>query len=238
MAVCRFTSPTPLIRRIASDFVASRLIVFDCDGTLVDSQAAICRSMDEAFAAAGLRAPDRNAVRRIVGLSLPQALLELAPHASHDQHRHALEAYKASFRSARHEGCLDEPLYPGIEALLRRAQASGRLLGVATGKSDRGLDACLTRHGVHDLFVTLQTADRHPSKPHPAMLEAALFEADASPHEAVMVGDTVFDVAMARAAGVRAVGVAWGYHEPAELLEAGACGVAGSAEELEHLIDG
>lgn len=215
-----------------------RLVVFDCDGTLVDSQAAICASMDQAFAAAGLPLPDRNAVRRIVGLSLPQALARLAPDASEDSRAHALAAYKASFRSARSEGTLDEPLYPGIAALLHRLHTGGARLGVATGKSDRGLAACLARHSVRELFATFQTADRHPSKPHPAMLEAALFEAEVGAHEAVMVGDTVFDVAMARAAGVRAIGVAWGYHEPAELLEAGACGVAESTEELEILIDG
>ena len=222
----------------ASSRVAKRLIVFDCDGTLVDGQAAICASMDDAFAAAGLPLPDRNEVRRIVGLSLPQALARLAPDADPELRAHALEAYKASFRTARSDGTLEEPLYPGIEPLLRRLHAGGARLGVATGKSDRGLDACLTRHGVRELFVTLQTADRHPSKPHPAMLEAALFEAGVGVHEAVMIGDTVFDIAMARAAGVRAIGVAWGYHDPAELIEAGACGVAQSAEELEHLIDG
>lgn len=214
----------------------TRLVVFDCDGTLVDSQAAIVRSMDIAFATAGLPAPDRAAVRRIVGLSLPQALLELAPKASADQHRHALEAYKASFRAARSEGTLEQPLYPGIAALLQRLHDAGRTLGVATGMSDRGLVACLARHGVSGLFRTLQTADRHPSKPHPAMLEAALFEAGAAPGEAVMVGDTTYDIAMAQAAGVRAVGVAWGYHEPDELLAAGASGIAESAAELETLI--
>lgn len=214
-----------------------RLVVFDCDGTLVDSQAAICRAMECAFTAAGLPEPSRAAVRRIVGLSLPQALQELAPGASAAQHAHALEAYKASFRAARSEGRLEQPLYPGIEALLRRLHAGGRALGVATGMSDRGLEACLARHGVRGLFTTLQTADRHPSKPHPAMLEAALFEAGAAPGEAVLVGDTVYDIAMARAAGVRAVGVAWGYHEPAELIEAGAIGVAESAGMLEELID-
>lgn len=216
----------------------TRLVVFDCDGTLVDSQAAICRSMEAAFAAAGLPAPDRHDVRRIVGLSLPQALLELAPAAQEDQRRHALEAYKASFRAARSQGTLEQPLYPGIEPLLRRLHQRGLSLGVATGMSDRGLDACLARHGVRELFITLQTADRHPSKPHPAMLETALFEADTRPGDAVLVGDTVYDVTMARAAGVRAIGVAWGYHEPAELLAAGAVGVAGSAEDLEELIDG
>jgi phosphoglycolate phosphatase len=216
----------------------TRLVVFDCDGTLVDGQSPICDSMEAAFAAAGLPPPDRNAVRRIVGLSLPQALRALAPGASEKQRDHALEAYKAHFRAARSEGTLDQPLYPGVAALLHRLHAAGRLLGVATGMSDRGLEACLARHGVRALFATLQTADRHPSKPHPAMLEAALFEAGCAPRDAVMVGDTVFDVAMARAAGVRAVGVAWGYHEGAELVEAGAAGVAQSIAELEILIDG
>ena len=216
----------------------TKLIVFDCDGTLVDSQAAICRSMDVAFAAAGLPAPDRNAVRRIVGLSLPQALRELAPEATTEQHQHAVEAYKANFRASRTEGTLEQPFYDGMADLLRRLHAAGYVLGVATGMSDRGLTACLTRHDIRDHFTTLQTADRHPSKPHPAMLEAALYETGVSPNEAVMIGDTVFDVAMARAAGVRAVGVAWGYHDPAELIEAGAVGVAASAEELERLIDG
>lgn len=218
--------------------MARRLVVFDCDGTLVDSQAAIVRSMEQAFAATGLTPPDRNAVRRIVGLSLPQALLRLAPDAPDERRAVALEAYKTSFRSARLDGSLEEPLYAGIEGLLRRLHRRGTALGIATGKSDRGLQACLTRHGVHDLFITLQTADRHPSKPHPAMLEAALFEASASPADAIMVGDTIFDIAMARAAGVRAIGVAWGYHEPDELLEAGAVGVAESSVELERLIDG
>lgn len=216
----------------------TRLVVFDCDGTLVDSQAAIVRSMEAAFAAARLPSPDRTAVRRIVGLSLPQALLELAPDASDQQHRLALETYKADFRAARSEGRLEQPLYPGMAALIERLHEAGRTLGVATGMSDRGLLACLTRHGVSARFATLQTADRHPSKPHPAMLEAALFEAGAAPGEAVMVGDTVYDMAMAHAAGVRAIAVAWGYHEAEELLASGAIGVARSAEELEELIDG
>jgi len=217
---------------------APRLVVFDCDGTLVDSQAAIVTSMALAFAAAELPQPDPNAVRRIVGLSLPQALLRLAPGASEAARERALDTYKASFRQARIDGALEEPLYPGIEGVLRRLHGKGRALGVATGKSDRGLAACLARHGVGELFTTLQTADRHPSKPHPAMLQAALFEADAAPAAAVMIGVTVFDIAMAKDAGVRGMGVAWGYHEPAELMDAGAIGVATSTEELEDLIDG
>lgn len=216
----------------------SRLVVFDCDGTLVDGQAAICDTMDEAFAAAKLGAPDRNEVRRMVGLSLPQALRILAPDASEDAHAIALEAYKAGYRERRVTGILEEPLYDGMAALIERLDAAGWMLGVATGKSDRGLHACLDMHGIKHRFVTLQTADRHPSKPHPAMLEEALAEAGVAAADAVMVGDTSFDMDMARAAGVRAIGVAWGYHEPRELMEAGAIGVAETMEQLEELIGG
>ncbi|MBX7492271.1 HAD-IA family hydrolase [Qipengyuania sp. 1NDW9] len=216
----------------------SRLVIFDCDGTLVDGQAAICDTMDEAFAAAGLAPPDRNEVRRMVGLSLPHALRILAPDASEDEHAAALEAYKAGYRSRRETGILEEPLYEGMKALIERLDAAGWLLGVATGKSDRGLHACLETHGIKHRFVTLQTADRHPSKPHPAMLEEALAEAGVGAADAVMVGDTTFDIDMAIAARVRAIGVAWGYHEPGELLAAGAQGVAETMEQLEEMIGG
>lgn len=215
-----------------------KLAVFDCDGTLVDGQAAVCYAMEAAFAHAGLPAPDRGAVRRIVGLSLPQAVRALAPDAGPERQMAAVEAYKAAFRTARDAGALEEPLYDGLADLLERLRASGWQLGVATGKSDRGLAACLAGHGIEHLFCSLQTADRHASKPDPAMLEAALAEAGAQPHEAVMIGDTSFDMAMARAAGVRAIGVAWGYHGDDELLAAGAEAVARSMEELEGLLDG
>lgn len=202
-----------------------RLAVFDCDGTLVDGQADVCWAMERAFTRAGLPAPDNHAVRRIVGLSLPAAVRALAPALSDEQNRAVTEFYRSSFRARREEGLLDEPLYDGIADLLRSLHAGGWQLAVATGKSDRGLAACLATHGIADLFVSLQTADRHPSKPHPAMLEAALFEAGAERHEAVMIGDTSFDMLMARSAGVRGVGVSWGYHAPAELRASGAASV-------------
>lgn len=213
-----------------------RLAVFDCDGTLVDGQAAVCEAMDIAFAQAGIPPPDRNEVRRIVGLSLPQAVRSLAPDASAQAQAAAVEAYKTAFRASRMEGRLDEPLYEGILELLAALAAADWTLGVATGKSDRGLSACLKAHGVLERFATLQTADRHPSKPHPAMLEAALFEAGARPRDAVMIGDTTFDMAMARAAGVRAFGVGWGYHRPEELLEAGAVAVAEDPRQLGEML--
>ena len=214
-----------------------RLAVFDCDGTLVDGQADVMWAMERAFDLARQPAPDPFAVRRLVGLSLPIAIRRLAPDLGQDEHRAITEFYKTSFRTRREEGLLHEPLYDGIAALLVQLHESGWQLAVATGKSDRGLAACLAGHGIADLFVSLQTADRHPSKPHPAMLEAALFEAGVAPGDAVMIGDTTFDMEMARAAQVRAIGVAWGYHAPEELHEAGAAcvmeSVAALAEELE-----
>ncbi|WP_369025850.1 HAD-IA family hydrolase [Qipengyuania sp. RANM35] len=216
----------------------TRLVVFDCDGTLVDGQAAICDTMEQAFAMAGLPTPDRHAVRRMVGLSLPYALRELAPHASDEERARVVEAYKDGYRSLRVSGALQEPLYDGIGELVARLDAAGWLLGVATGKSDRGLNACLESHGIRQLFVTLQTADRHPSKPHPSMLETALAEAGVEPQDAIMIGDTSFDMEMAVAAGVRAIGVSWGYHEADELMATGASCVADTIEQLEALILG
>ena len=209
-----------------------RLAVFDCDGTLVDGQADVCWAMERAFARAGLAAPDNQAVRRIVGLSLPAAVRSLAPGLSEDQNRAVTDYYRSSFRARREEGLLDEPLYDGIADLLRNLHGAGWNLAVATGKSDRGLAACLATHGIADLFVSLQTADRHPSKPHPAMLEAALFEAGALPGQAVMIGDTSFDMLMARSIGVAAIGVDWGYHDAAELRTSGAARVVETAATL------
>jgi phosphoglycolate phosphatase len=216
----------------------TRLAVFDCDGTLVDGQAAVCGAMAAAFAQCGVTAPPSHQVRRIVGLSLPVAMRRLAPDAQPDAHDQLVTAYKQAFFRARTEGRVAEPLYDGIRALLGDLHSGGWQLGVATGKSDRGLAGCLTGHAIADLFVTLQTADRHPSKPHPAMLEAAMAEAGAAPGQTAMIGDTTYDIEMALAAGCRALGVAWGYHAPEELLAAGAEAVALTAAELKEMLDG
>ncbi|HEU4970082.1 HAD-IA family hydrolase [Sphingomonas sp.] len=202
--------------------MVNRLAVFDCDGTLVDSQAAICRAMDECFTCHGLTPPDRHATRRIVGLSLPQIMRTLAPDADPDLQTVLVDTYRTTFQRHRAEGLVEEPLFDGIVEVAQALGDAGWLLGVATGKSDRGLRLCLERHGLHARFVTLQTADRHPSKPHPAMLHAAIAEAGAAPETTVMIGDTSFDMMMARAAGAHALGVGWGYHDADELRSAGA----------------
>jgi len=213
-----------------------RCAVFDCDGTLVDGQAAVCDSMEAAFAEAGLPAPDRNAVRRIVGLSLPQAVMHLAPDTEKNARAAVVEAYKAHFRATRESGALREVLYDGIRETLHALHDADWMLAVATGKSHRGLTATLAANGLAKLFTSLQTADGHPSKPHPAMLEAALVECGAAPADTVMIGDTSFDIEMAKAAGATPIGVAWGYHEPDELLRAGAVAVAQSPAQLTEIL--
>ncbi|AOF96115.1 HAD-IA family hydrolase [Sphingobium sp. RAC03] len=206
--------------------MSNPLVVFDCDGTLVDSQHSICTAMTRAFEEAKLAPPDRPAILSVVGLSLPLAIARLLPDAEADFHDHLSDRYKLAFQAMRREEGVCEPLYPGIADLVMELDAAGWLLGVATGKSDRGLALCLTHHGLIDRFVTLQTADRHPSKPHPSMLLTAMAEARAAPDTTVMIGDTSFDIDMGVAAGVRSIGVAWGYHPPAELLASGAQAVA------------
>jgi phosphoglycolate phosphatase len=213
-----------------------KLAVFDCDGTLIDGQASICEAMEAAFAAQAMPAPDRATIRRAVGLSLPHAMRSLLPSGDEALHEALVESYKTAFRAARTEGRISQPLFDGIAETLRALAAAGWTLGVATGMSDRGLAHCLAANDIAALFVTLQTADRHPSKPHPAMLQAALFEAGAQADEAVMIGDTAYDMQMARDAGVRGIGVDWGYHQPRELLAVGATAVVSSPAELSALL--
>ncbi|QDZ06639.1 HAD-IA family hydrolase [Sphingomonas panacisoli] len=216
----------------------SRLVIFDCDGTLVDSQANICRAVEEAFVEARVAVPPRDAIRRIVGLSLVEAMQALLPEAADADHRILAQGYKDKFVAMRASGMLDEePLFDGIGSLVERLARDGWLLGVATGKSDRGLDRVLATHGLAHHFVTLQTADRHPSKPHPSMIAAAIAEAGADPARTAMIGDTTYDVMMAVNAGVRAIGVGWGYHEPDELTAAGAHGVALAVADLPHHLE-
>ena len=210
----------------------NRLAIFDCDGTLVDSQHNIVAAMSGAFLSAGLPEPSRAETLSIVGLSLVPAVAALLPGETEALHIHVAEGYKAHFQGMRARGELGEPLFEGIADLLDRLDEAGWLLGIATGNSDRGLKHCLESHGLLNRFVTLQTADRHPSKPHPSMIELAMAEAGAGRETTIMIGDTSFDMAMAVAAGVRGLGVGWGYHEPALLLGAGAASVAMDSPEL------
>jgi phosphoglycolate phosphatase len=215
----------------------NRLALFDCDGTLVDSQANICVAVEETFVLHGMPIPARAAIRRIVGLSLVEAMRGLLPDADDAQHRAMAEDYKRAFRQMRATGALaDEPLFEGMIAALDALDADGWVFGVATGKSDRGLAHVLDLHNIRHRFVTLQTADRHPSKPHPSMIETAMAEAGANAATTVMIGDTSYDMMMARNAGTRALGVAWGYHPVEELVASGAHAVADTVADLPGLM--
>jgi phosphoglycolate phosphatase len=208
------------------------LAIFDCDGTLVDSQVDICRAMETAFAGLSLTPPPRTAIRRIVGLSVVEAAAVLLPDVDEAQHRDLADRYKKAFLKLRASGQVTESLYDGIKPLLESLVNDGWLLGVATGNSDRGLNRILDNHGLRCHFITLQTADRHPSKPNPSMIDQAMADAGATPLTTIMIGDTSYDINMGRAAGCRSVGVAWGYHPAEELLACGADFVAETVAEL------
>ncbi|SOB94795.1 HAD-IA family hydrolase [Rhodobacter maris] len=212
-----------------------KLALFDVDGTLSDSQAHILAAMTQAFAGEALPVPAKEKVLAIVGLSLPVAIAQLAP--EHDARTQAalVEAYKQSYFTGR--AASPAPLYPGArECCLRLAAREEMLLGMATGKSRRGVEALIAHHGLEGLFVTRQVADDNPSKPHPGMVLSALSEAGVEPRDAVMIGDTTYDIEMGRAAGVAVLGVSWGYHPVADLRAAGAPRIVDSFEELEMAV--
>lgn len=212
----------------------NKLAIFDCDGTLVDSGATIRSALVEAFNAHGLECPPLNVTKKVIGLSLMESMAVLVPDGDHAA---MTQSYKDAFFAMRGAGQVEEPLFDGIAELLDALEQDGWLLGVATGKSDRGLKHCLESHGISGRFITLQTADRHPSKPHPAMALAAMAEAGAEPHQTIFVGDTGWDMGCARNAGVGAIGAGWGYHEIEELTAEGAYGVAMAPREVVALAD-
>jgi len=217
-----------------------KLVIFDCDGTLVDSQHMICAAMRQAYEANNLSVPAREHLLAIVGLSLPDAFRRLAATAGAADHPvdALVTCYKDAFAALRSSIDHVEPLYPGArETLDALAARPNTLLGIATGKSQRGVRAVLGRHSLAERFVTIQTSDDAPSKPHPGMVLAAMRETGAAAEDTVVVGDTVFDLEMARAAGARAIGVAWGYHPPSALIDAGADAIIEKFAELLPTLD-
>ncbi len=215
-----------------------KLAIFDVDGTLVDSQAMIAASLTAAFTAEGLNVPERSRMLSIVGLSLVDAMAVLAPEHEAARHERLAAAYKEAFWQHRSRGEHTETLFPGAEELLVKLRARGDVaLGIATGKSRRGVAHLIEKHGWDGWFTTVQTSDDHPSKPHPSMVVTALAETGLDPAAAIMIGDTSFDIAMARAAGVGAAGVAWGNHKPAELTKSGAHSIANDFNELERQLE-
>jgi phosphoglycolate phosphatase len=215
-----------------------KLVIFDCDGTIVDSQHMIVAAMSEAYRWHGMVVPPRESVLSIVGLSLPEAFSTLGKDHPGFPVATMVERYKAAFHVMRDSEKHLEPLYPGAaDAIASLARRDDVLLGIATGKSQRGVRAVLGMHGLLDHFITIKTAEDAPSKPDPGMVLDAMREACVAPQDTVMVGDTVYDIAMARAAGVTALGVTWGYHEASALEEAGAYAVIDRFEALGPMLE-
>ncbi|MGI9404850.1 MAG: HAD-IA family hydrolase [Hyphomicrobiaceae bacterium] len=214
------------------------LVIFDCDGTLLDSQRVIVAAMGHAFAQRKMTPPTREATLSIVGLSLFEAVHRLVPDENPDVIREIGETYKTAFARLRMEFAENEPMYPGargsIEALGRHDAV---LLGIATGKSRRGVDHFLERENFDARFVTIQTADTARSKPDPDMVQQAMAEAGVRPERTVMIGDTTYDMEMGRAAGVFTVGVSWGYHDTTALERVGAERLVETFAELHDVLD-
>jgi len=197
-----------------------KLVIFDVDGTLVDSQADILGSMQGTFDGLGLAPPPKDAILSIVGLSLDVAMLRLAPQVDAVTRAALVEGYKQTYMQRREAVGTEEssPLYAGARDALDRLKTRDDIfLGVATGKSRHGLDKLIEGHGLEGYFLTRQVADDHPSKPNPSMILAALSEMGMERADAVMIGDTSYDMEMAQAAGVAGLGVGWGYHPTSAL---------------------
>ncbi|MDT8376465.1 MAG: HAD-IA family hydrolase [Mariprofundaceae bacterium] len=189
------------------------LILFDCDGTLTDSHAAIVKAMQQAFVATGLPAPGDGAVDGVIGLSLKAAVEALSSDLSCNER--IVEAYRQYYSAA--EASLS--LYPGVTETLDELQRRGYWMGIVTGKSKPGLIRVLKQFDLAGYFLVLRTADCCLSKPHPAMALECMDELGVLPERTTLVGDAIFDMQMAASANLRAVGVSFGV-EPAEILYA------------------
>lgn len=213
----------------------TKLAVFDVDGTLVDSRSSIFRAAVEAADEIGVSPPTYEDVRAIVGISLFEALARMRPDLDEPTIRAYTGAYKNAFVRFHADPDFHDALYPGAAELLAALKAEGWTLGMATGQSRRGVDRNLDVHNWRGLFDCTFCADDGPSKPHPHMLNCNMETAGFTPKDTVMIGDTAHDIAMARHAGVHAVGVTWGFHTPDELLAAGADEIASTFSQL-HMI--
>ncbi len=194
---------------------AYELIVFDWDGTLMDSAARIVHCFERACADANLPSPGEAAIRRIIGLGLAETMETLLPRADDAVRALVIERYREHFLGLDAEAM---KLFPGVRDKLEALATQGFLLAIATGKSRHGLDRELAHTDLGALFVASRCADEAFSKPHPRMLEDILDRTGLEASQAIMVGDTTYDLVMARSAGVDGLAVSYGVHAREELL--------------------
>ena len=199
-----------------------RLVVFDLDGTIVDSLAHIARAIVQASEVVGISPPADHAIPRVIGLSLEVAIATLFPGHGSEVHVEIDRVYRKIFAEWRAKPGHVEPLFAGSVEAIDALEGAGFILGIATGKARRGVDFLLDHHRLGGRCVTIQTPDIAPGKPDPVMLYQAMSAAGAVPDNTVMIGDTVYDIGMARAAGTKALGVSWGNHQADELRQSGA----------------
>ncbi len=211
-----------------------RLAIFDLDGTLVDSKHNIVAAVGEVAQILNLTPPAPEVVPKVIGLSLTEALAALFPDVDPAMHKTLDKEYREVFVRMRQRPDHDEPLFPGTHEVLDQLESAGFLLGIATGKATRGVNYVLNRHGLAGRFATVQTPDIAPGKPHPGMVLQALAETGVEGRNALVIGDTSFDIHMALAADTHAVGVTWGNHTVTELKAAGAHRLIDRLDQLLH----
>lgn len=209
-----------------------RLAVFDLDGTLLDSAHAIVEGVRACWEACGFPEPDPIAVRRVIGLPWEESIQTLLPGSGPDEVARVKAYHNEVARGLRPRPPRDQTLFPGAAETLAAFEAEGYLLAIITSRSHGRLVDLLDGHGIARHFVSLRTVDHGPGKPAPDLMFQTLAETGADARETVMIGDTTFDIQMARNAGTSAIGVSWGVHESEELHDAGAHHVADDFDEL------
>jgi phosphoglycolate phosphatase len=216
-----------------------KLVLFDCDGTLVDSARLIHEIMARTFVAFGHKRPDMATTKSIIGLTLDIAIARMQgkPHVD-DEATAMMAHYKSIYSEVRAEPDMDTPLFDGIKPLIDELVGRDEILiGAVTGKSRRGLTQILETHGFSPYFIVSRTADDCPSKPHPAMVTECCSETGMDPHDTIVIGDAIYDMQMAKAAGATAIGVSWGYASVEDLLAAGADAIAHHPNDLlSHIV--
>ncbi len=209
-----------------------KLAIFDVDGTLVDSRQIIQRAAEVAFDRQGLPIPSYDEVRQVVGLSLDEALARLAPELPQRDLAELVRVYQDSFGAFRLDPAFVEPLYDGAHEILDHLKTEGWFLALATGKSRRGVDEIVRMHKWDRMFDATLCADDGPGKPNPHMIEEVLRRTGCDRDHSLMIGDTSFDMMMAKSARVRPVGVTWGFHQADELLATGITDLAHTFADL------
>jgi phosphoglycolate phosphatase len=211
-----------------------KLLIFDWDGTLMDSVMHIVDCMRNAIQQLGLESRQDEEMRNVIGLGMHEAIYMLYPeHNTRDFANKFTAAYRDYFFTEN----APQRLFDGVVETLGQLDRQGYIMAIATGKSRRGLDKVLGETGIGSLFVESRCADETRSKPHPLMLQEILQTLDIAPQHAVMIGDTEYDMEMAKNAAVEALGVSYGVHEPQRLQKYQPLHIIDSINELPGLLD-